>query len=109
MIKIVINGQLFLEPSYKFRLVTEPFKALRIDYNSIIQSVLFGLKDSNVDMLAAIALEFLLVMRQAESNVNLDLLTEILLPALVEAGELSKLKQLLQYRVLDDCKQLVSF
>jgi hypothetical protein len=58
--------------------------------------------------LAAIALEFLLVMRQAESTVDLELLNELLLFALIEAGELSKLKQLLQYRVLDDYKQLVS-
>ncbi|KAI6190606.1 hypothetical protein M3Y97_00136700 [Aphelenchoides bicaudatus] len=107
-----IPGTAFIttkEPSYKFRLVTEPFQPLRIDYDSIIQSVLFNLKDNpQVDMhfLSAITLEFLLVLRQSETNINLDLLTELLLHALVNAGEFSKLKQLLQYRVLDDSKLL---
>jgi hypothetical protein len=101
-----------LETSHKFRLITEPFQALRIDYNNIIQSVLFTLKVENPEMdmhfLAAITLEFLLVLKQTEKPLDLELLTELVLHALIKAGEFSKLKQLLQYRVLDDSKMLVS-
>lgn len=101
-----------LEPTHKFRLIVEPFQPLRIDYNSIVQFVLFTLKEENPGMdmhfLAAITLEFLLVLRQTDTPLDLDLLSELLLHSLIEAGEFSKLKQLLQYRVLDDSKLLVS-
>lgn len=57
--------------------------------------------------LAAVALEFLLVLKRASCPMDLDLLTDLLLHALIDAGEFSKLKQLLQYRVFDDLKLLV--
>jgi hypothetical protein len=70
------------------------------------------LREENPQMdmhfLASISLEFLLALKsQTDAPLDLDLLTELLLHALVDAGEFSKLKQLLQYRVLDDSKLLV--
>ncbi|KAI6223605.1 Mic1 domain-containing protein [Aphelenchoides fujianensis] len=95
------------DSNFKYRLVTIPFDPLRVDYSLIVRSVLVPLKETEgMDMkfLASLALELIRVLRQANIPLQDEYIAELLIHALVDAGEIPKLKQLLQYRVIDDSK-----
>ncbi|KAI6223759.1 hypothetical protein M3Y99_01429200 [Aphelenchoides fujianensis] len=97
------------DSNFKYRLVTIPFDPLRVDYSLIVRSVLVPLKETEgMDMkfLASLALELIRVLRQANIPLQDEYIAELLIHALVDAGEIPKLKQLLQYRVIDDSKAL---
>ncbi|KAI6236611.1 hypothetical protein M3Y95_00176100 [Aphelenchoides besseyi] len=97
------------DPNFKYRLVSIPFSSLRVDYLQVVHSVLFPLKEAvGMDMkfLASLTLELISVLQQAQIPLQDAYIAELIVHALIEAGQISKLKQLMQYQVIDDSKAL---
>ncbi|KAI6213951.1 hypothetical protein M3Y94_00212000 [Aphelenchoides besseyi] len=98
------------DPNFKYRLVSIPFSSLRVDYLQVVHSVLFPLKEAvGMDMkfLASLTLELISVLQQAQIPLQDAYIAELIVHALIEAGQISKLKQLMQYQVIDDSKALM--
>ncbi|CAD5225921.1 unnamed protein product [Bursaphelenchus okinawaensis] len=97
------------EPSSKFKLVADQFEPLKVDYNQIVRSVLVPLKEEprmDRKFLSAVALEFYAAVKKAQIPLEHHYLAEFLIRTMVDANETEKLKQCLQYSVVDDSKFL---
>uniref|UniRef100_A0A1I7SHA6 Mic1 domain-containing protein n=2 Tax=Bursaphelenchus xylophilus TaxID=6326 RepID=A0A1I7SHA6_BURXY len=95
--------------SSKVKLNAEPFEPLKVDYNQVVRSVLVPLKEEpkmDRKFLSAIALEFYAAVKKAEIPLEQHYLAELLIRTMVDANEMEKLKQCLQYSVVDDSKFL---
>ncbi|VDK52769.1 unnamed protein product [Anisakis simplex] len=94
----------------KYTLVADAYEPLVIDQSDMFRGVFLPANESaTIDKQQFIQtmLHYLLCLQENNIDVEPYFLNEILVPTMVNAGELNRLQQLLHYRVIPDAKQLV--
>ncbi|VDM39241.1 unnamed protein product [Toxocara canis] len=93
----------------KFALAAEPYEPLIIEQSDMVSRVFLPANECpsiNKQHFVQCMLHYLLSLQENNIDPEPYYLNEILVPAMVAAGELNRLQQLLHYRVVPDAKQL---
>ncbi|MFH4978483.1 hypothetical protein AB6A40_005192 [Gnathostoma spinigerum] len=97
------------ESSSRFRLVCDEYQEMVINQHDIVRRVFLPVFEGitvNRQRFVQYMLIYLRVVLEHSIEIDPYFVNEILVPTMVEAGDLDRLQQLLQYRVIPDAKQL---